>query len=359
MTGAAWVEAGVATGLLALAALARAAAARHAALAATHEAERRAAIEAGREAEPGARDAHVASRAAILSAELAWAALLASALLLGAHAALQLLPGVLRGLALLAFAALVLGDAVPARRGERQVIPRRERYRKQKSRLAFLSRPVRSLASHLARRRTAGSPAEPAAAADEEKLLQRLLDASTNGEAGQEGETAVVRRLLGRVLHLRETLVASVMCPRSEIVWIGHRERPPAAALLMRESGHTRIPICGRDLDDVVGVLHLKDVFLALHGVPPEATVGAIGREPAFMDADTHLGALLGAWRRQSGTMSIVRDPFGRVVGLITLSDVLGWLLPGRGGESMLGGEAAATPAAVPAPGPPPPAPFV
>jgi CBS domain containing-hemolysin-like protein len=271
-----------------------------------------------------------------LAAELLWAVLLASFLLLAAHAVPVLAPALpgLTALWMLAAAALVLADAAPARWGRSWI--ERGNGRLPGLRLVeFLARPFRSLAAGLAHAPVNGSAAEPAAA-DEEKLIARLLDATNDGETGgQEGDTAIVRRLLGRVLHLRETPVGSLMCPRSEIVWIGHRERPAAAALLMRESGHTRLPVCGRDLDDVIGVLHLKDVFIALHGVPPEATAGSIGREPSFVDVTAPLSALLAGWRHQAGTMSIVRDEDGRVVGLITLGDVLGWLLPAPGIESV------------------------
>jgi putative hemolysin len=160
-------------------------------------------------------------------------------------------------------------------------------------------------------------------------LLKRLLDATGDAETEAGPEAEVMRQLLGRVLHLRETPVRSVMGPRSGIVWIGHREGPEAAARLMRESGHSRIPVCGRDLDDVIGTLHLKDVFLALHGVPA-ATAGALAREPMFVDDDATLSLLLARWRRGGGTMAVVRDRSGIVVGLVTLSDVSEWLLAAR-----------------------------
>ncbi len=304
MNIAPWAEGLVALGLLGLAALARLSA-----------------------AGPIGGDGEARHRAELLAAELAWAALLASSLILGTHALLGLAPGLgsLIVLTLAGFAALVVADRVPSRIGQSAFVPRGGRSPKGPV-VSFLARPFRSLAGHLARQRAA-RPADEPAADHEEKLLHRLLDATTNGEVGEDGETAILRQLLGGMLRLRETPVASIMCPRSRIVWIGHRERPAAAALLMRESGHSRIPVCGRDLDDVVGVLHLKDAFLALHGVSAESTVGAIAREPVFVTDETPLSDLLGNWRHQSGTMSIVRDPLGRVVGLVTLRDVLEWLM--------------------------------
>jgi len=319
-----WSLVAVAAALLALAGFARAAAARH-----------------GARAGAARPETSLDRRAEILTAELAWAALLATSLLLGAYALPRLFPGAgpVGAFAALAFAALVLADALPARLGERS---RASGARPRAGRpLGVLGGLLRPFASHLIRRSAARPQVEPAAA-DEEKLLQRLLEAGAGAEASQEGEAALVRHLLGRVLHLRETTVGSIMRPRSEIVWIGHRERPSAAALVMRESAHSRILVCGRELDDVIGVLHMKDVFLALHRSPPEATIGAIGREPVFVNGEMPLTVLLRSWRHHGGTMAIVRDPTGRVVGLVTLSDVLEWLLPAR--------SPAQVPASAPAP---------
>jgi CBS domain containing-hemolysin-like protein len=308
-----WVA--VAAGLLALAGLARAVAARHAA-----------SRDGG--ARQGAGSKGGLDRGAeLLTAELAWAALLAPALLLAGHALPRLFPGAgwLGAFAALAFAALVLAGALPARLEERsgaaETKPGTGRP------LGVLGVLLRPFASHLIRQSAARPQVEPAAA-DEEKLLQRLLEAGAGGEAGQEGETALVRHLLGRVLHLREITVERIMRQRSEIVWIGHREPQAAAARIMRESAHSRVLVCGRELDDVIGVLHLKDVFLALHRSPKDAAIGALGREPVFVDREMPLTELLRSWRHQGGTMAIVRVSSGRVVGLVTLSDVLEWLLP-------------------------------
>jgi CBS domain containing-hemolysin-like protein len=151
-------------------------------------------------------------------------------------------------------------------------------------------------------------------------------------------EAALVRRFLGRVLHLRETPVARIMRPREAIVWIGQREEARVAAELMSSSGHSRIPVCGRDLDDVVGILHLKDVFLALVGGPAQVTMGSIARQPSLITADMPLASVLATWRHASGTMSLVRDEAGRVIGLVTLADMIDWILaapPSADGEAV------------------------
>jgi putative hemolysin len=271
--------------------------------------------------------AETGRRAAVLMGELVWAAFIAPSLILIIQAASGLVPqaGLTGAVAVSAYAGLVLGTALPARIGERHA---GAFARRGEPILRAISLPLRPFVSHLLRRRAAVTRAEPAAE-EEEKLLTRLIDASGDGGAEEEPETLLVRKLLGRVLHLRETPVSAIMRQRAEIVWIGQREPAAAAARVMRESKHSRVPVCGRDLDDVVGILHLKDVFLARHGAGSGATVGAISRQPSFVDQELALSALLARWRRGAGTLSVVRDRGGRVVGIVTLSDVLDWLLQG------------------------------
>jgi CBS domain containing-hemolysin-like protein len=66
--------------------------------------------------------------------------------------------------------------------------------------------------------------------------------------------------------------------------------------------------------------------------------MGAIGRQPSFVDEQLSLTALLARWRHGGGTMSVVRDRGGHVTGVVTLSDVLDWLLEAVEGEAVVPG---------------------
>jgi CBS domain containing-hemolysin-like protein len=270
-----------------------------------------------------ARAAAAEHQAAALTAEVMWLGLLSPALLLAAHATqgFAAFLGPFTGFALAAAMALLVGSDLPLIAGARKP-----------QRVAVLARPLlraaaplRPLAAQRGRRRAIAPPPEPAA--HEAKLIERLFDASSDSGAADDPVTILMRQLLSRVVHLRETPVKLLMRPRADIVWITQRAQPAAAAQLMRTTGHSRIPVCGRDLDDVVSIVHRKDVFLALRGAVLAPTVDAIGRQPTFVEAELSLSGLLAGWRHEGGRMSIVRDPDGRVVGLVTLSDVTDWLL--------------------------------
>jgi CBS domain containing-hemolysin-like protein len=269
------------------------------------------------------RAAMTEHQAQALTAEVMWLGLLSPALLLAAHATQGFTSpfGPFSGFALAAVMALAVGSDLPLRLGARQ--PRR--VAELAGPLLRAAAPLRPLAARLGRRRAA--PPLPEPAADEAKLIERLFDASSASNAAEDPTTQLMRQLLGRVVHMRETPVRSLMRPRSEIIWIAQRAQAAAAAELIRLSGHSRIPVCGRDLDDVVSIVHRKDVFLALHGAVSAPNVDVIGRQPSFVDEDLPLSALLAEWPHEGGRMSIVRNADGRVVGLVTLSDVFDWLL--------------------------------
>ena len=308
----------IALAIAALAALARAAVGAHRVLA--HGVPGSAVLQ---ENSAEARAAAAEHQAAALTAEVMWLGLLSPALLLAAHATQGFISflGPFTGFALAAAIALLVGSELPLTVGARQP----ERVAALARPLLRAAAPLRPLASQLGRRRAIAPP--PESAAHEAKLIERLFEASSDSGAAEDPVTILMRQLLGRVVHLRETPVESLMRPRAEIVWVTQRAQPAAAAQLMRTTGHSRLPVCGRDLDDVVGLVHRKDVFLALRGAVAAATVDAIARQPSFVDAELPVSALLAGWRHEGVRMSIVRDNDGRVVGLVTLGNVIDWIL--------------------------------
>jgi CBS domain containing-hemolysin-like protein len=272
------------------------------------------------------REAARGHEQAALLAEVMWLGLLAPALLLVAHGVLHLAPwlpwiGELSGVAAAAAVALAVGSELPLRLGAM----RPERFASLSAPLLRAAAPLRPLAARLGRSLASVAPPEPAAA--EARLIERLFEASNDSDEGEDEDSLAMRQLLGRVLHLRETPVSDLMRPREVIVWIGQRAKPEAAAEIMRSTRHSRLPVCGRDLDDVVSILHLKDVFLALQSAMPAVTADAIGRQPSLVQPGLSLSGLLAGWRLEGGQMSIVREASGKVVGLITLGDVIDWLL--------------------------------
>lgn len=274
----------------------------------------------------------------VLAARMLWFASIPPAFLLLEHLAGQLVapaPGpMLLAYLVAAGALLVLMNALPQRLARRDPLGLRAGLQPL---IGALVLPLRPLARHLAARRAGAPPAE-AAAADEELLLHRLFDEVADEENGGEpGISERERRLLGRVVRLREQTVRQVMCPRERLLWLPQSAALDDAVACMQERGASRILITGRDLDDVLGVLHEKDLFVARNLITPAPGLVRLARQALFVRDDLPLDTLIARWRQLGGSVAVVRDASDRVAGLIALAEVLEWLLadlePAAGGE--------------------------
>ncbi len=148
----------------------------------------------------------------------------------------------------------------------------------------------------------------------EEEL--RLLLASHSGARLAEEK----RDLLDNVFELSERIVRQVMVPRGDVVWLS-TTRPLAENLeLARTSGHTRFPLCEGDLDRIVGLVHIKDLFRA-DRVPDDLT--KIARPVKFVPETTPLDKLLARMRAERLHLAAALDEYGGVAGVVTLENVI------------------------------------
>jgi Mg2+/Co2+ transporter CorB len=133
------------------------------------------------------------------------------------------------------------------------------------------------------------------------------------------------RRMLGGVLDLAELDVSEVMVHRRQIVMLDADLPPGEIVREALESPHTRVPLYRDDPDNVVGVLHAKDVARAIAGVGDVAKldVAAIAREPWFIPETTNLKDQLNAFLKRRTQLAMVVDEYGALQGLVTLEDIL------------------------------------
>jgi putative hemolysin len=130
--------------------------------------------------------------------------------------------------------------------------------------------------------------------------------------------------MLYKVFDFASKEVAEVMVPRPEVTAISVDMSPEDALATVVDSPFTRYPVYRESLDDVVGVLHVRDLFSAIHDLGIAAVeLGSIVR-PAYVVPETKdLAALLADFRREKLHMAIVIDEYGAMEGLVTLEDVL------------------------------------
>jgi putative hemolysin len=153
-----------------------------------------------------------------------------------------------------------------------------------------------------------------------EAELKMLVSESTERGEIEEGE----QEMLYKVFDFADKEVADVMVPRPQVVALSVDLPPEDALRAVLDSPYTRYPVYRGSLDEIVGILHVRDLIEAMH----ERGIAAVAVEelvrPAYMVPETKdLAALLTEFRRQNQHMAIVLDEYGNMEGIVTLEDVL------------------------------------
>ncbi|MEU6560398.1 hemolysin family protein [Nocardia nova] len=130
------------------------------------------------------------------------------------------------------------------------------------------------------------------------------------------------RRMIQSVFELGDTAARAVMVPRTEMVWIEVDKTVAQAMSLAVRSGHSRIPVIGENVDDILGVVYLKDLVpYADRGRAVQ--VRAVMRPAVFVPDSKPLDALLDEMQRRRNHMALLVDEYGGIAGLVTIEDVL------------------------------------
>jgi len=132
------------------------------------------------------------------------------------------------------------------------------------------------------------------------------------------------QEMLHNVFEFADKDAADVLVPRPDVVALDVEMPVPEMLQTMLDNPYTRYPVFEGDLDDVLGILHVRDLFAALHdnGIDRTDVRGLI--RPAIVAPETkRLDELLAEFRSTSNHMAIVVDEYGSVAGLVTLEDVL------------------------------------
>ncbi|MCV7224870.1 hemolysin family protein [Mycolicibacterium komossense] len=134
------------------------------------------------------------------------------------------------------------------------------------------------------------------------------------------------RRMIQSVFELGDTPAREVMAPRTEMVWIESDKTAGQATSLAVRSGHSRIPVIGENVDDVVGVVYLKDLvqqtYYSTNG-GQDTLVSELMRPAVFVPDSKPLDDLLREMQRDRNHMALLVDEYGAIAGLITIEDVL------------------------------------
>ena len=143
-------------------------------------------------------------------------------------------------------------------------------------------------------------------------LLSRGQSLSTTG-----------KRISLRAIELRDRTVREVMVPRTSIVYLSAEKPLEDNVVLALENQFTRYPVCEKDLDHVLGMIHLKDLFKLKGEKGSGSKLLEIKREMLFVPETTPLERLLSTFLTKRVLMAIAVDEYGGTAGLVTLENIL------------------------------------
>jgi CBS domain containing-hemolysin-like protein len=152
--------------------------------------------------------------------------------------------------------------------------------------------------------------------------LRELVDLAEQRGVVEHGE----RDMIHSVFALGDTIVREVMVPRTEMVWIEATKTLRQALVLAMRSGFSRIPVIGENVDDVLGIVYLKDIVRRTSGSDPQAadtTVVEIMRDAAYVPESKPVDDLLREMQAARTHIAVIVDEYGGTAGLVTIEDIL------------------------------------
>ena len=177
--------------------------------------------------------------------------------------------------------------------------------------------PIADVLVRLGDRVTPGKP-RTATFSSEEQLLS-MVDEATELEVLEEDD----RELIHSIFEFGETVVREVMVPRTDMVTVDGDLSIREAIDVFHLRGVSRIPVIGEDVDDVLGVLYLRDAVRVLTSDGASVTAAATARPALFVPESQKADDLLRRLQREANHLAMVVDEYGGIAGLVTMEDVI------------------------------------
>ncbi|KCZ72854.1 CBS domain-containing protein [Candidatus Methanoperedens nitroreducens] len=157
-------------------------------------------------------------------------------------------------------------------------------------------------------------PAPPVTEEEINILIEQGMKAGTFEKAE--------RDMVEHVFRLGDLRVGALMTPRTEIFWLDIDDSPEEIRQKIADSGHSRFPVCQDNLDNILGVVQVKDLLSHdMAGKPADLRTAM--RRPLFVPESTHALRVLELFKQSGIHIALVVDEYGSIQGLITLNDIL------------------------------------
>jgi CBS domain containing-hemolysin-like protein len=152
----------------------------------------------------------------------------------------------------------------------------------------------------------------------EEELRVILSESQRQGALPAEKAT-----MLENVLDLAERTVIEIMMPRPDVDYLSLSKSWEDNLDIIYRTGHTRYPLCETDLDHVIGIVHIKDIFLKKVEIKTSADLLKLKREVLFVPGSRPIEGLKQDFQQRRLHLAVVVDEYGSTAGLVTMEDVL------------------------------------
>ncbi|MCX8476268.1 MAG: hemolysin family protein [Sphingomonas sp.] len=163
----------------------------------------------------------------------------------------------------------------------------------------------------------------------EETLRDRIEEAidehEEEGGKAPAGDLAPIeRQMLKNLLHFGERDAGDMGVPRADIVAVEEATSFAGLVQLFAEAGHSRLPVYRDELDTIIGMVHIKDVFAILAtGAPEPESIAGLIRQPLYVPQSMGALDLLAQMRSSRTHLAVVLDEYSGTEGLITIEDLI------------------------------------
>jgi len=151
-----------------------------------------------------------------------------------------------------------------------------------------------------------------------EEEISVLLQAGTKAGVFEEGEHEMIKR----VFRFSDRRARALMTPRNKVVWIDLADPPEEIRRKVIGSPHSRFPVCDQSLDNLLGIVQVKDLLLQDQNVEPFRIKGRLTL-PLFIYEGTRGLKILEMFKKSASRVAVVLDEYGTVEGVLTLTDIL------------------------------------
>ncbi|CAN5363732.1 hemolysin family protein [soil metagenome] len=186
--------------------------------------------------------------------------------------------------------------------------------------IRLLLGPLADLLVALGNRVTPGRP-RTQTFSSEEQLLS-MVDEAADGNVLEDED----RELIHSIFEWGDTVVREVMIPRTDMITIDDVETASASMTQFLSTGVSRMPVIGKDADEVLGILYLRDVARLTHEHPEfaaETPVSQVARPALFVPESKKADDALRQMQLDSNHLAMVVDEYGGIAGLVTMEDLI------------------------------------